>query len=158
MEGCPGSKMVDFRTEKTQTETGTTAKAVSQLRQWPVQLHLISPTAPYYQGADVVLTADCVGYALGNFHADFLKGKSIAIGCPKLDADQDEYVDKIASWCDDAKINILHVVIMQVPCCRGLLQIAQQGVAKASRKVPIKYSIVSLKGEILQEEWVTAAA
>lgn len=129
----------------------------SQLRQWPVQLHLISPQAPYYQGADVVLTADCVGYALGNFHSAYLKGKSIAIACPKLDEGQDVYVDKIASWCDDAKINTLHVLIMQVPCCRGLLQLAQQGVAKATRKVPIKYSVVSLQGEILSEEWLTAA-
>ncbi len=88
-----------------------------------------------------MLTADCVGYALGNFHSAYLKGKSIAIACPKLDEGQDVYVDKIASWCDDAKINTLHVLIMQVPCCRGLLQLAQQGVAKATRKVPIKYSV-----------------
>jgi hypothetical protein len=157
MEGCPGSRMVDFRTTKTEATGQGTATVASQLRQWPIQLHLISPEAPYYQGADVVLTADCVAYALGNFHNDFLKGKSIAIGCPKLDEGQETYVDKIAAWCDDAKINTLHVVIMQVPCCRGLLQVAQQGVAKAKRKVPIKYSIVSLQGEILQEEWLTAA-
>ena len=156
MEGCPGSRMVDFRTDEAKATAEPGTKVASQLRQWPVQLHLISPQAPYYQGADVVLTADCVGYALGNFHSDFLKGKAIAIGCPKLDDGQEEYIDKIASWCDDAKINTLHVVIMQVPCCRGLLQIAQQGVAKAKRKVPIKYSIVSLQGEILQEEWVAA--
>jgi hypothetical protein len=157
MEGCPGSKMVDFRKTTTDGSDQNTGKVASQLRQWPVQLHLISPEAPYYQGADVVLTADCVGYALGNFHNDFLKGKSIAIACPKLDEGQEVYVDKIASWCDNAKINTLHVLIMQVPCCKGLLQLAQQGVEKALRKVPIKYSVVSLQGEILQEEWVNAA-
>jgi len=157
MEGCPGSKMVDFRTPAVDAGDQNTGKVASQLRQWPIQLHLISPEAPYYQGADVVLTADCVGYALGNFHNDYLKGKSMAIACPKLDEGQDVYVDKIASWCDNAKINTLHVLIMQVPCCKGLLQLAQKGVERASRKVPIKYSVVSLQGEVLQEEWVNAA-
>ena len=157
MHESPGSKTFDFRDKSTDTTSESTGKAASHLRQWPVQLHLISPQAPYYQGADVVLTADCVAYALGSYHADYLKGKAIAIGCPKLDENQDEYVDKVASWCDDAKINTLHVLIMQVPCCRGLLQIAQDGVAKAKRKVPIKYSVVGLQGEILQEEWLNAA-
>ncbi len=74
------------------------------MRQWPIQLHLISPTAPYYQGANVLLTADCVAYALGDFHSKFLKGNSIAIACPKLDEGQDIYQQKIKSRFEDAKI------------------------------------------------------
>jgi len=152
--GCPGSRMVDFRAkEETQEETQT-VDVKSQLRQWPIQLHLISPQAPYYQGADVLLTADCVAYALWNFHTDYLKGKSIAIACPKLDEGQDIYVGKIKSWLEDAKINTLTVLIMQVPCCMGLLNLAKQAAQASQRKVPIKCVVVSLQGEILSEEWV----
>ena len=86
-------------------------KIESQLRQWPIQLHLVSPTAPYYQGADVLLTADCVAYALGDFHRQFLKDHSLAIACPKLDEDQNIYQQKIKSWFEDAKINTLTVLI-----------------------------------------------
>ncbi|MEE9611742.1 MAG: hypothetical protein V3W19_10840 [Desulfatiglandales bacterium] len=150
-EGCPGSRMVDFRDNETQEET--TGQVQSQLRQWPIQMHLISPTAPYYQGADVLLTADCVAYALGGFHPDYLKGKSIAIACPKLDEGQDVYVEKIRSWLEDAKINTLTVLIMQVPCCMGLLSLAQQAVQSSKRTVPIKAIVVSPQGEILSEEW-----
>lgn len=142
-----------MREKETQEETST-AKVKSQLRQWPIQLHLISPVAPYYQGADVLLTADCVAYALGGFHPDFLKGKSIAIACPKLDEGQEVYVEKIKSWVEDAKINTLTVLIMQVPCCMGLVNLAQQALANSSRKVPVKSVVISLQGEILSEEWV----
>jgi hypothetical protein len=151
--GCPGSKMVDFREKNDPTKEEATGKIQSQLRQWPIQLHLISPTAPYYKGADVLLTADCVGYALGGFHPDFLKGKSLAIACPKLDEGQDIYQEKIKSWIDDAKINTLTVLIMQVPCCTGLLNLAQQAAQAAKRKVPVKYMVVGIQGEILKEEW-----
>ena len=152
-EGCPGAKMVEFKDEETQEET--TGKVKAQLRQWPIQMHLISPTAPYYQGADVLLTADCVAYAMGGFHPNYLKGKSIAIACPKLDEGQDVYVEKIRAWLEDAKINTLTVLIMQVPCCMGLLNIAQQAVQSSKRTVPIKSIVVSLQGEILSEEWAT---
>ncbi len=152
-EGCPGSRMMNFQKRADSLAEEATGKVKSQLRQWPIQLHLISPTAPYYQGADVLLTADCVGYALGGFHPEFLKGKSIAIACPKLDEGQDIYVEKIKSWFDDAKINTLTVLIMQVPCCMGLLNIAQQASRIADRKVPIKSVVVGIQGEILKEEW-----
>ena len=151
--GCPGSRMVDFREKSDPAKEEATGKIQSQLRQWPIQLHLISPTASYYQGADVLLTADCVGYALGGFHPDFLKGKSIAIACPKLDEGQDIYQEKIKSWIDDAKINTLTVLIMQVPCCMGLLNLAQQAAKSAKRKVPVKYVVVGIQGEVLKEEW-----
>lgn len=151
--GCPGSRMVDFREKGDPAKEEATGKIQSQLRQWPIQLHLISPTAPYYKGADVLLTADCVGYALGGFHPDFLKGKSLAIACPKLDEGQDIYQEKVKSWIDDAKINTLTVLIMQVPCCMGLLNLAQQAAQAAKRKVPVKYVVVGIQGEILKEEW-----
>jgi hypothetical protein len=152
-EGCPGSRMVEFNNEETQEEV--TGGVKSQLRQWPIQLHLVSPMAPYYQGADVLLTADCVAYAVGGFHPDYLKGKSIAIACPKLDEGQDVYVEKIKSWLEDAKINTLTVLIMQVPCCMGLLSLAQQAAQSSKRTVPIKCVVVGLQGEVISEEWAS---
>ena len=149
---CPGSQMKDFR-KVDENDDSPAAKIQSQLRQWPIQMHLISPTAPYFENADVLLVADCVAYAIGGFHQDYLKGKSIAIACPKLDAEQQAYGEKIKSWLEDAKINTLSVLIMQVPCCMGLLSLAQQAVQESSRKVPIKSIIVSIGGEILSEEW-----
>ncbi len=150
-QGCPGSREIDFRDKD---EASQVQKVRSQLRQWPIQLHLIGPTAPYYEKADVLLAADCVAYALGSFHQDYLKGRSIAIACPKLDEGQDTYVEKIKSWLEDAKINTLTVLIMQVPCCMGLVSLAQQALQQSKRKVPVKSIVVSLQGEILSEEWV----
>ena len=153
MEGCPGSMTVDFRNKDNEQESQT-VKIKSQLQQWPIQMHLVSPTAPYYQGADVLLTADCVGYALGGYHPDYLKGRSIGIACPKLDEGQEIYAQKIKSWIDDAKINTLTVMIMQVPCCMGLVNIAQEAMASSKRKVPVKAIVVGLQGDILSEEWL----
>ena len=150
--GCPGAQAMDFRKEAPPNEAAT-GPVASQLRQWPVQLHLINPMAPYFQGADVVLTADCVAYALGDYHRQYLKGKALAIACPKLDDGQEAYEAKIAAWIDEAKINTLTVMIMQVPCCRGLLSLAQRGAAQAQRKVPVKCVVVGLQGQILEEAW-----
>lgn len=152
MTGCPGARVMDFSNKEGQTEVDS-GSIQSQLRQWPIQLHLIQPTAPYFEGADVLLSADCVAYALGGFHSQFLKGKSIAIGCPKLDEGQDVYTEKIKTWIDEAKINTLTVMIMQVPCCGGLLHLAKQAAEMAERKVPIKCIVVGIQGEILSEDW-----
>ncbi len=153
--GCPGARTMTFGEEQgAAEEAGPASKVGSQLRQWPIQMHLISPTAPYYQGRDVLLVADCVAYALGGFHADYLKGKSLAIACPKLDEGQEIYLEKIKSWLEDAKVNTLTVLMMEVPCCRGLLNLAQQALEQSQRKVPLKSIVVSLQGEILQEDWV----
>ncbi|MEE9436039.1 MAG: hypothetical protein V3V37_05090 [Candidatus Adiutricales bacterium] len=154
IQGCPGSRTLEFNKENERDEGAAAGRIESQLRQWPIQMHLISPTAPYYQGADVLLTADCVGYALGDFHREYLKGKSMAIACPKLDEGQDVYLEKIKAWFEGAKINTLTVLIMQVPCCMGLLNLARRAVQASSRKVPVKFVVVGVEGEILQEEWV----
>jgi hypothetical protein len=157
---CPGSAMMDLREPAAGAPTGAAAddsaagKAPSQLRQWPIQMHLISPTAPYFQGADVVLAADCTAFALGSFHADYLKGKSLAIACPKLDEGLDIYADKIRSLAEDAQINTLTLVIMQVPCCRGLVALAHKALAEAARKVPVKVVVVGIQGEVLSEDWL----
>ena len=153
MEGCPGSRMQDF-SKKSKDAKEETGKRQSQLGQWPIQLHLVSPMAPYYQKSDVLLSADCVAYSIGDFHKDYLKGKSIAIACPKLDEGQDIYLEKIKSMIDDAQINTLTVMTMQVPCCAGLVAIAQQALQSAKRKIPIKSIVISLQGDVLSEDWV----
>jgi hypothetical protein len=153
-EGCPGARTIDLRRADA-VEGGPQGEVASQLRQWPIQLHLVNPNAPYFKAADVLLTADCVGYAVGAFHSRYLKGKSIAIACPKLDDGQDVYAEKVRTWIDEAQINTLTVIMMQVPCCSGLLNMALKAAAAAKRKVPIKSIVVGLQGEVLSEEWAT---
>jgi len=150
--GCPSAQTMVFSQSESLTENSRDIP--SALRQWPVQMHLINPLAPYFQGADVLLTADCVAYALGGYHKDFLKNKSVAIACPKLDQGKEIYIEKIRSWFDNAKINTLTVMMMEVPCCGGLLALAKEAAKKASRKVPIKYVVVGIKGDIIKEEWL----
>jgi len=153
--GCPGSAHTVF--ERNAAPPASVAQAgpqPSELTHWPIQLHLINPEADFFRGKDVVLAADCVAFSISNFHERFLKGKSLAVACPKLDSGQDEYIEKVRRLADEAKINTLTVIMMQVPCCRGLMQIAQAGLQKASRKVPLKAVIISIKGDVLAEEWV----
>lgn len=147
---CPGSQMQEFN-KKVVKEEG---KRESQLRQWPVQLHLVSPEAPYYKEADILISADCVAYTVADFHKDHLKDHSLAIACPKLDDGQEIYVEKIKNFMEVSNANTVTVMIMQVPCCMGLVQIAKQALEKSSRKVPAKTVVVSLQGEILREEWL----
>ncbi len=126
----------------------------SELRQFPVQLHQLNPQAPYFQGANVLLAADCTAFAVGNFHNKFLKGKKLAIACPKLDSNIDHYLEKLESMIDDAQIDMLTVMIMEVPCCSGLVGIAKTARDKAKRHVPIKVIVVSVQGEVKKEEWL----
>ncbi len=150
--GCPGSKTRQFHRTEQVTEEG--GRRQSRLSQWPVQLHLVSPPAPYFKQADVLLSADCVAYALADFHKDYLAGNALAIACPKLDDGQDAYLEKMAALIDDAEINSLTIMIMQVPCCGGLLALAKQAARKAKREIPMKLIVVGLEGGILSEEWL----
>jgi NAD-dependent dihydropyrimidine dehydrogenase PreA subunit len=153
--GCPGSRTIAFAREDRAAET-LAGKRSSQLTHWPIQMHLLSPNAPHYQGADMLLAADCVAYSLGDFHKDYLKDKALGIACPKLDEGKEIYLEKLKALIDVARINTLTVMIMQVPCCGGLLQLSLQAAAQAKRKIPIKSIVVSLQGDILKEEWVQA--
>jgi len=153
--GCPGSKTIDFNDK--QLNNNLNVQSIdnsSQLRQWPIQLHLLSPMAGYFKGADVLLAADCVAFAMGNFHQDYLKGRSLAIACPKLDSNKEVYVEKLTAMIDEAKINTLTIMMMEVPCCGGLLQMTRMATESAKRKVPVKAIYVSMQGEIISEEWL----
>lgn len=152
---CPGTQSREIkRPTFTMADTAHATPQNSELRQWPVQLHLINPGASYFKEADMVLAADCVPFAMGNFHQKFLKNKVLANACPKLDDGMDSYLKKLVSLIDDSRINSLTVVMMQVPCCGGLMALAQQSLQLASRKIPLKRAIISVEGEVLSEEWV----
>ncbi|MFV0593578.1 MAG: ATP-binding protein [Draconibacterium sp.] len=151
--GCPGSAPVAF--DAGSLKMATPANEVpSTLTQWPVQMHLINPAASYFHGADLLVAADCAGFAYGNFHNDFIKGRKMVIACPKLDQGKDIYVQKLTRLIDDARVNTITVVIMEVPCCGGLSQMVEMATQMASRKVPVKEVVISIRGEVLSEEWI----
>ena len=142
--GCPGSMArVIERQESTEIST---VKAMSELRQWPVQLHLVPPTAPYFQNADILVCADCVAFAMGSMHQDLLKGKALAIACPKLD-DTSAYVDKLAHIFGANEIKSITVAIMEVPCCRGLDIMVREALAKSGKDIPLESLIIGINGE-----------
>jgi Pyruvate/2-oxoacid:ferredoxin oxidoreductase delta subunit len=149
-KGCPGSIAMSFERNE-EVNNAENVRRQSHLTQWPIQLHLVSPFAQYYRDSDLLLAADCVGFAYANFHSDFLKGKSIAIACPKLDTNKEIYLDKLTAMINESNIKSITVLIMQVPCCGGLLQLAQLANESAKRKVPIKTVVIGIKGEILEE-------
>ena len=139
---------------KSREKTQQPSNQPSELRQWPVQMHLVNPNAPYFRGSDLLLAADCVAFSMGGFHSNHLRGKSLAIACPKLDHGTDTYVEKLTAMIDISKVNTITVMMMEVPCCGGLLQMVKAALANASRKVPVKQMIVGINGEVLEEEWV----
>lgn len=149
MRGCPSSR--EMTIESNELAKDETGKRQSHLKQWPIQLHLVSPFAQYYQNSNLLLAADCVSFAYGDFHKDFLNGKSIAIACPKLDTNKQVYLEKLTAMINDANIQSITVLIMQVPCCGGLLQLAQTAAESAERKVPINTIVIGVNGEVLQE-------
>jgi NAD-dependent dihydropyrimidine dehydrogenase PreA subunit len=154
--GCAGSRPIDLTAvvsapAATQQAQGDVSSALAN---WPVQMHLINPAAPYFKKSDLLLAADCVAFAAGNFHAEYLKGKSLVIACPKLDDGKDVYVDKLRRLIDEASVNTITVMMMEVPCCSGLLQLVKTAQAMASRKIPVKTMVIGIRGELLQEQWV----
>jgi ferredoxin len=151
---CPGSKTVVFDKPKEFMLAGTVTDQTSQLRQWPVQLHLVNPMAPYFQKADLLVAADCTAFSMGNFHSKWLKDKSLVIACPKLDHGMETYINKLAMLIDGAKVNTITVMMMEVPCCGGLLGMVREAKQMSSRNVPVKAIVVSIKGEILSEDWM----
>jgi len=149
--GCPGSRE---RIMAPVPVSAMMADTPSHLTHWPVQMHLINPNSPVYRGADLLFAADCVAFSLGSFHQTFLKNRSLAIACPKLDHNMEIYIDKLVAMIDTAKVNTITVMMMEVPCCGGLMQMVRNALARASRKVPVKAVLVSIDGKILKDEWI----
>jgi Pyruvate/2-oxoacid:ferredoxin oxidoreductase delta subunit len=146
--GCPGSRMMNFnfnQRSKAPIESGE--NTVSQLSQWPVQLSLVSPQAPYFKDADLLVAADCVPFAYPDFHNKLLAGKAVAIGCPKLD-NTEAYVNKLTSIIANNNIKSITIAHMEVPCCFGLLQVVNQAVAKSGKDVPVTKVNIGIQGDI----------
>jgi NAD-dependent dihydropyrimidine dehydrogenase PreA subunit len=152
--GCPGSRAMVIEKPGNSSENVSPANQPSELRQWPVQMHLVNPNASYFIGSDLLIAADCVAFSMGDFHSSYLKGKSLAIACPKLDQGTEKYVEKLTAMIDVSKVNTITVMMMEVPCCGGLLQMVKAALANATRKVPVKKMIVGISGEVIQEEWI----
>jgi Pyruvate/2-oxoacid:ferredoxin oxidoreductase delta subunit len=148
--GCPGMMARTLKARNVSdgiVSAAPTGSVESQLAQWPVQLKLVSPMAPYFAGSDLLLAADCVPFAMGDFHQTLLKDRSIAIFCPKLD-DCSPYVDKLAQIIQHNNLKSLTVVHMEVPCCSGLLRIADAAIALSGVKLDYEDITISLQGEI----------
>ncbi len=149
--GCPGSAMHDFREEtpapvqETAPEPNTPAR--SQLQQWPVQLTLVPVSAPYFQNADLVIAADCVPFTYPDFHGTFLKGKALAVGCPKLD-DAAGYQTKLTAVFSQNTIRSVTVVHMEVPCCHGLPSLVKSAMAASGKIIPYAEVEINIRGEI----------
>jgi Pyruvate/2-oxoacid:ferredoxin oxidoreductase delta subunit len=161
---CPGLAMHEFKSNESEdggqrTESGGQSEGTgydpkSQLGHWPVQLKLVAPTAPYFADADLLLVADCVPFAMGDFHARFLKGHSVAVGCPKLD-DARFYIEKLAQILQSNALRSLTVLHMEVPCCSGLIRVAREAIALSGVKMSFEDVTVSLRGDVIRSETVT---
>jgi len=143
--GCPGAHVRTIERNET-NQPQSHSKQASELRQWPTQLHLVPPTAPYLQKAHLLIAADCVPFAYADFHRDFIKGRVLVNACPKLD-DTSPYVDKLAAIIAQNEIQSVTVTIMEVPCCRGLAMLAQRAIAQSGKDVPLEIAVIGVDGE-----------
>jgi Fe-S-cluster-containing hydrogenase component 2 len=148
---CPGSKMIDFRKKEYKSAEGYTTKdkAESHLRQWPVQIMLVGDNAPYFNNAEVLISADCVPFTYADFHRDLLKGKVLLVGCPKLD-DISVYKEKISRIINNNHLKSITYAHMEVPCCFGLINIIQDAISSSGKDIPFEEITISIKGEKLK--------
>ena len=151
--GCPGAMSQDFRGVASPGPVGAleggTGPLSSALQQWPVQLRLVNPRAPFFEGADLVVSADCVPFTYADFHRKFLKGKVLVVFCPKLDEDLEEYVAKLTAIFTGNNIRSVTIVRMEVPCCGGTVSIVEDAVRASGKGVVLKEYTISLRGEII---------
>lgn len=146
---CPGMQQKQRKVAAADAPAGQSVP--SQLAQWPVQLTLVSPQAPYFAQADLLVAADCVAFAMGDFHGKLLKGRAVAIACPKLD-NGDGYTEKLAEIIRSNGLKSLTVARMLVPCCSGLTRLVLAAVELSGVAIDVKEVTISLEGEILKEE------
>ncbi len=157
--GCPSSTVRTLEREKTAAdparEAGDAQEVPSELRQWPVQLGLLPPRAQFFQDANLLVAADCVPFAYGNFHRDFLRDQALVVGCPKLD-DANAHFQKLTEIFKQNQINQVTIAIMEVPCCSALQRIVQEAIKAAGKSIPVELVVVSAEGEIVNREQVAA--
>ena len=155
---CPSTLIQSFTPQKScQDANGpaTYGSTESALSHWPVQIRLVPPTASFLKGADLLVAADCTPFAYPNFHRDFIRGRVLLVGCPKLD-NQQEYIEKFADIFKTAGIKSVKVAVMEVPCCQGLPVLIKKGMEMAGRDIPIEKVVIGTRGEILKKERLVA--
>ncbi len=146
--GCPGSAAMSF--DKLESSPSAQPQNLqSELRQWPIQLHLMNPNAPYLKNSDLLIAADCAPFAYANFHQKFLKGKILINFCPKLDQGLDVYVQKLAEIFANQNIKSVTAVRMEVPCCGGIEQIIQKAMEISGKFIMTRVSVLSVQGELV---------
>ncbi|MCM0080951.1 4Fe-4S binding protein [Geomonas sp. Red32] len=145
--GCPGSRVASFAPAPSSAPAAAGASQPSQLAQWPVQLHLVPVSAPYFQDADLLITADCVPFAYADYHRDFLAGKAVVVGCPKLD-DNNAYREKLTELFRVSAIKSITVLRMEVPCCGGIVMAARQALAASGKEIPFKEITIGIRGDV----------
>jgi NAD-dependent dihydropyrimidine dehydrogenase PreA subunit len=148
MEGCPGSAACEIPGESGGGGRDGETAVGSELRQWPIQLHLISPYAPYFKESDLLIAADCTAFALGSFHPGILRGKKLVIACPKLD-ETEGYVEKLAELIKTNNLRSLTVAVMTVPCCSGLYRMVEEAVRQSGVKIALNRKVVHINGQLV---------
>jgi len=156
--GCPGiaAQQLTQEPESAGSAPTTAQSSGSQLSHWPVQLSLVPPSAKCFENADVLLVADCVAFAMADFHDRFLQGHSLVVGCPKLD-NVEFYIDKLTAILKANTLKSLTVVHMEVPCCSGLTHIARQAITRAQVELPFDDVTIGLKGNVLKTDRIETA-
>ncbi|HTY45408.1 MAG TPA: 4Fe-4S binding protein [Patescibacteria group bacterium] len=148
--GCPGSRMMDLRHAQKPRVLAAAAAPVSALRQWPIQIMLVPPHAPYFNDADLLIAADCVSFAYADFHGDLLKGKILLVGCPKLD-NMEIYREKLSQIFKDNTIRSVTYAHMEVPCCSGFIPAIESALERSGKKLSFKKITISIQGEKIDE-------
>ncbi|MFC1517898.1 ATP-binding protein [Candidatus Margulisiibacteriota bacterium] len=146
--GCPGTMAQELKPKGKEDAPIASISGQSELSQWPIQLHLVSPYAPYFNEVDLLIAADCTAFTIGSFHQELLKGKKLVIACPKLD-NTEPYVEKISELLKNNTIYSLTVAIMTVPCCSGLWQIVNEAVKRSGENMAVKKVVIGLDGQII---------
>ncbi|MFA5347815.1 MAG: 4Fe-4S binding protein [Methanoregula sp.] len=144
--GCPGSAARTI--PRTGSRQPTAGKTESELRQWPVQLKLLNPAAPYFDNADLLIAADCVPFVYPGFHAEFLRDRIVIIFCPKLDSDIDGYIEKLVQIFSSHPIKSIMVAHMEVPCCSGVRYVVDQALERSGKKIPVTEKTITIQGEV----------
>ena len=152
--GCPGSSVRQLETEPAHEHDSPAL--VSVLRNWPLQLHLVPTQAPFYQNTELMIAADCTGFALTNLHQSFLKDRNLIIACPKLD-ETGNYVGKLAEIFRSNDIPAIHLLYMTVPCCSGLVYMIEQALAESGKNIPLETHKIDFNGAEIEEERRLAA-
>lgn len=148
---CPSVAVKQFEKKEAEVTEKEAASSPSMLSHWPIQLTLVPPTAPFLHGADLMLVADCVPFAYADFHQDFLQGRALLVACPKLD-DFPAHLSKLAEILRQSEVKSLTVMIMEVPCCFGLVQMAKQAIALSGKDILLKTLTIGVRGELKSRE------